>query len=233
MSAASRTAVPRILVVDDDPAVRAFLIRYLTLDGFDVIEAADGTIAMTAVIAQPPDLVVLDLNLAGVDGLDVLAAIRRLKNIPIILLTARGGEGDRVLGLRLGADDYLVKPFSPAELSVRISAVLHRSREVSDVSILRFDELSIDLRTREVQISGSLVATTAREFDLIAFMASAPRQVFSREQLLVHVWDSSTRWQDAATVTEYVRRVRRKIEPDPDHPTRLVTVRGIGYRFMP
>src|ERR1700759_185223 len=207
-----------ILVVDDDDEIRTLLARTLGADGFKVTLAADAAGAVSAIASRPPDLVVLDLVLGGDDGLDVLGSIRRTNDIPVILLTGKGAEGDRVRGLKLGADDYLVKPFSPAELSARISSVLRRSRPVGTRTVLDFGELDIDTGSREGRVDGEPITLTAREFDLLAFMAASPRQVFGRDQLLQRVWSSSSDWQDPATVTEHVRRVRRKIEADPDRP---------------
>ena len=162
--------------------------------------------------------------------------------MPVILLTGRSAEADKVLGLRSGADDYVLKPFSPDELVARVETVLRRSGRLSGPAalpepaagrVLEFGGLEVDLDSREVRVAGRHVAMTAREFDLLAFLASAPRRVFSREQLLRQVWDSSTEWQADATVTEHVRRIRRKIEPDPDQPRWVLTIRGAGYRFEP
>jgi DNA-binding response OmpR family regulator len=155
--------------------------------------------------------------------------------VPVILLSAKGHENDRILGLRLGADDYVVKPFSPGELSARVSTVLRRrSPPVAlAAACLEFDSLRIDTTSREVEVAGKPADLTAKEFDLLAFLASSPRQVFSRGQLLSQVWASSSDWQDPATVTEHVRRVRKKIEVNPDRPRWLITVRGVGYRFQP
>lgn len=222
-----------ILVVDDDEDIRALLARTLGADGFHTVLASDAAGAIAAIASRPPDLVVLDLVLGNEDGLDLLGTIRRTNDMPVILLTGKGAENDRVLGLKLGADDYLVKPFSPAELSARISSVLRRSRPGGPRTILDFGDLHIDIGTREVSVRGEGVTLTAREFDLLAFMAASPRQVFGRDQLLQRVWSSSSDWQDPATVTEHVRRVRRKIEADPDQPRWLTTVRGVGYRFEP
>jgi DNA-binding response OmpR family regulator len=222
-----------ILVVDDDDDIRTLLDRTLGADGFRVTLAADATTAVAAIAARPPDLVVLDLMLGLDDGLDLLDTIRRTNDTPVILLTGKGAESDRVLGLKLGADDYLVKPFSPAELSARITSVLRRSRPGGPRTVLDFGALRIDTGTREVAVEGEPVTLTAREFDLLAFMAASPRQVFGRDQLLQRVWSSSSDWQDPATVTEHVRRIRRKIEADPDRPRWLTTVRGVGYRFEP
>jgi two-component system phosphate regulon response regulator PhoB len=226
-------ATATILVVDDDDSIRRVLARALGAEGFAVEAVADARAALASVAGGEPDLVVLDLVLGPDDGLDVMAAIRRTSDVPIILLTGRGEEHERVLGLKLGADDYLVKPFSPAELAARITSVLRRTQKVVPGSGFDFGELRIDVATREVFVLDQLVEMTAKEFDLLAFLAASPRQVFAREQLLRQVWDSSSEWQDSATVTEHVRRVRRKIESDPDSPRWVKTVRGVGYRFEP
>jgi DNA-binding response OmpR family regulator len=223
----------RVLVVDDDASVRALLARYLEVEGYQVDEAADGQEAMVAVTRQPPDLVLLDVMMPGEDGLDVLVRLRKTSDVPVILLTARGDETDRVLGLKLGGDDYIVKPFSPAELTARIASVLRRGQRTALPPRLEFEGLSLDLTTREVWLGGELVPTTSKEFDLLVFLASSPRQVFSREQLLERVWESSSAWQDPDTVTEHIRRVRRRIEADPARPRWIRTVRGAGYRFEP
>jgi len=230
---APETSSARVLVVDDDEAVRVLLTRYLEMEGFSVEQVRDGGAALAAIAASQPDLVLLDLMLPTQDGLDILTRLRRDSDVPVILLTARGSEADRILGLKLGADDYVVKPFSPGELTARITSVLRRTRASSPQSVLSFDGLSLDLGTREVTAGNVVVATTAREFDLLAFLAASPRQVFSRQQLLANVWDSSEEWQDPDTVTEHIRRIRRRIEPDPDHPRWIKTVRGVGYRFDP
>jgi two-component system, OmpR family, phosphate regulon response regulator PhoB len=222
-----------VLVVDDDEAVRVLLTRYLEMEGFTVDQALDGGAALAAVATSKPDLILLDLMMPIHDGLDVLTQLRRNSDIPVILLTARGSEADRILGLKLGADDYVVKPFSPGELTARINSVLRRTRGSAPSALMQFDGLTLDLGTREVTVGGLMVTTTAREFDLLAFLAASPRQVFSRQQLLSNVWDSSEEWQDPDTVTEHVRRIRRRIEPDPDHPRWIKTVRGVGYRFDP
>jgi DNA-binding response OmpR family regulator len=224
----------RILVVDDEDAVRTLLRRLLTMQSYEVIEAHDGPTALKLLRSESPDMMLLDVSLPVQDGLDVLAHVRKESQVPVILVTARADESDRVVGLRMGADDYVVKPFSSAELSARIESVLRRSRARSTSpsgTRLSFNGLTIDTETREVTLDGTIVTTTAREFDLLAFLAQSPRQVFSRQQLLEHVWDSSSEWQDPATVTEHIRRLRRKIELDPDNPLRITTVRGVGYRF--
>lgn len=229
-------ALGRLLVVDDEPDLREMLGRLLTTEGYDVDLADSGTTALAALERQRPDLVILDVMLNGEDGFDLLASIRRSSNVPVILLTGRGRESDRVLGLKLGADDYVVKPFSGAELAARVGTVLRRSGQrqaPGGDTALAFDGIVIDKVAREVHVDGQVVETTAKEFDLLAFLASSPRRVFSREQLLAQVWDSSADWQDSGTVTEHIRRIRKKIERDPERPKWVRTVRGVGYRFEP
>ena len=226
----------RVLVVDDEPMVREVVGRYLAREGFTVAEAADGPAAIEAVDSFRPDLVVLDVMLPGKSGFDVLRTIRLRGDAapPVILLTARVEETDRVLGLELGADDYVVKPFSPRELVARVRTVLRRSRRTPDAGeALVYDGLRVDPRTREVTLADGTVDLTPKEFDLLSFLARSPRQVFSRSQLLQHVWDSSPEYQDAATVTVHVRRIRNKIETNPDDPRWITTVWGVGYRFEP
>ena len=224
-----------VLVVDDDPMVRSLLVRLLHMEGYDVLEAGDGQTALDLVANRPPDLVLLDVMLPARDGLEVLGDLRRKSDVPVILISALGEEADRVLGLKMGADDYVVKPFSAAELSARIESVLRRAslRDAEAGTVLSFDGLAVDLRTREVTVRGQKVDVTAKEFDLLAFLAGSPRHVFSRDQLLHQVWGSSSEWQSDATITEHVRRLRRKIEDDPDNPRWIATVRGVGYRFEP
>lgn len=223
----------RLLVVDDDDDVRQMLARLLSAEGFRVSEATTGEEVVEALATRPPDLIVLDVMLRHQNGFDLLTSIRRNHETPVILLTGRDRESDRVLGLRLGADDYVVKPFSPDELVARISSVLRRSNSNHQPKgIMEFGPLSIDPTTREVHLSGELVETTAKEFDLLAFLARSPKQVFTREQLLAQVWGSSSSWQDAGTVTEHVRRIRRKLCEDGGEDW-IRTVRGIGYRFEP
>jgi len=222
-----------VLVVDDDEQVRRIVAWQLEAEGFAVDEAADGEQALTAIEAQAPDVVVLDLALPRLGGLDVLSRLRRTSAIPVIVLTGRGGETDRVVGLDLGADDYLVKPFSPRELAARVRCVLRRVTRAGHSTRLEVGTLCIDLGVREVTLEGLPVELTAKEFDLLAFLARSPRQVFSRPQLLRHVWSSSPEWQDEATVTQHIHRLRHKLEEDPNQPRWLRTVRGVGYRFEP
>jgi len=225
-----------VLVVDDEPIVREILERYLSREGFAVTTAADGQAALDAFEAARPDLIVLDLMLPRVDGLEVFRRIRERNGTPVIMLTARGEEVDRVVGLDLGADDYVAKPFSPREIVARVRAVLRRASgagagEDADEP-LRFDGLEIDLRAREVKVGGEIASLTPKEFDLLHFLASSPRQVFSRLQLLEELWDIAYEG-DPSTVTVHVRRLREKVERDPSNPRHLVTVWGAGYRFEP
>jgi DNA-binding response OmpR family regulator len=223
-----------VLVVDDEPMVREVVAAYLTRDGFTVTEVADGRSALEHVETQPTDLIVLDVMLPETDGLSVLSAVRQLGDTPVILLTARGQETDRVLGLELGADDYLVKPFSPRELAARVRTVLKRTMGSSrQGERIEFDGISVDPALRQVIVAGEPVELTPKEFDLLFFLVSSPRQVFSRAQILDHVWDSNSDWQDPSTVTVHIRRLRQKIEDDPQSPQRLVTMWGVGYRFNP
>ena len=223
----------RVLVVDDEPMVREVVTAYLERDGYRVTTAADGQAALEALETTHPDLVVLDVMLPKLDGFDVLTQLRKRTDVPGILLTARTEEVDRVLGLELGADDYVVKPFSPRELAARVRSVLRRARPLPSHRNLEFGRLVIDGATREVTKDGVAVELTPKEFDLIAFLADSPRQVFSRSQLLEHVWDSSADYQDPSTVTVHIRRLRRKLEDDPEQPEWLETVWGVGYRFEP
>ena len=226
----------KILIVEDDPDISDLLRRVRESDGYAGETATDSAGALKAVAEGAPDLVLLDVVLGGEDGRDLLVKLRQQSDVPAVFLTGRGLEMDRIAGLRMGADDYIVKPFSRGELTARIETVLRRSRPSvaerrSSGSALTFGQLRIDLTTREVVREGELIELTAMEFNLLAFLASSPRQVFSRQQLLQNVWASSSEWQDEATVTEHIRRVRRKIEEDPDHPRWITTVRGVGYRF--
>jgi DNA-binding response OmpR family regulator len=222
----------RILVVDDEPTVRDVVTRYLERDGFRVDAAADGE-AATELLARRPDLVVLDIMLPAIDGITFLHRLRRTSDVPVILLTSRTDEADRIVGLELGADDYVTKPFSPRELAARVRSVLRRARPIGNASTLQFHGLLIDVSAREVRVGDRLVELRAREFDLLAFLAGSPRQVFSRGQLLDHVWHSSAEFSDVSTVTVHVRRVRQKIESEPLSPRWIKTVWGIGYRFEP
>ena len=218
-----------VLVVDDEPMVREVVTRYLERDGFTVRSVADGAEALLALTSNHPDLVVLDVMLPLVGGLDVLSEIRRQSDeVAVILLTANGDEDDRVRGLELGADDYVVKPFSPRELTARVRSVLRRAGHGNDQAV-DTGRITVDPGSRRVTVEGAVIDLTRREFDLLAFLAQQPGQVFSRAQLLDHVWDSSTEWQDPATVTVHVRRLRAKLGGDPERF--IETVWGVGYRF--
>ena len=218
-----------ILVVEDEDNIREVIGRYLEREGFSVREAADGYAALDAIEQQEPDLIVMDLMLPGIDGLTLTRQVRQQSGIPIIILTARGDTSDRIRGLDWGADDYLPKPFSPRELVSRIHAVLRRIREPS-ASEYTFGEVTIAYESRQVHRNGEPVSLTAREFDLLWFLAGHPGQVFSRENLLDNVWGSDFSG-DPSTVTVHVRHLRKKVEPDPSSPQHLVTVWGVGYRF--
>lgn len=223
-----------VLVVDDEDIVREVVCTYLEREGYTTHQASAARAALELVATTDPDLIVLDVMLPEIDGFSILTELRKHTDVPVILLTARTEETDRVLGLELGADDYVVKPFSPRELAARVRTVLRRSARQADTSghePLSFDGLEIDARSREVKVDGAPVELTAREFDLLAFLASSPKQVFSRGQLLEHVWDSSTDWQDPSTVTVHIRRIRQKIEADPNQPRWITTLWGVGYRF--
>lgn len=216
--------------------VREVVARYLRRDGVRVHELDDGDAALAWLQGNRPDLVVLDIMLPGVDGLAILRSIRSAGDVPVVLLTARTDEVDRVVGLELGADDYVVKPFSPRELAARVRNMLRRA-SASPAQIataaLDFGPLRIDPAAREAAVGGVPVTLTPKEFDLLHVLARSPRQVFSRSQLLELVWESSADFQDPATVTVHVGRLRQKLEPDPDHPRWIVTAWGVGYRFEP
>jgi DNA-binding response OmpR family regulator len=225
----------RILVVDDDANVSEVVERYLRREGFEVETVADGRVAVDRALADPPDLVVLDLMLPGLDGLEVCRRLRALAPVPVIMLTARGDESDRVIGLELGADDYVSKPFSPKELVARVRAVLRRAKgplaapPPSGPVVFEDGDLRVDVAARETRLQDEVVPLTAREFELLVFLMRHPRQAFRREDLLQHVW--GTRYGDTSTITVHVRRLREKVEPDPANPTRIATVWGVGYRW--
>jgi DNA-binding response OmpR family regulator len=222
-----------VLVVDDEPIVREVVVRYLQHEGYSTLEADDGDKARIVLEAERPDLVVLDVMLPGTDGLELCRWIRAKSELPVILLTARGEEADRIVGLELGADDYVTKPFSPRELAARVRTVLRRSAPpVDENQRLTFDGLELDASTREVRKDGEELKLTAKEFDLLWFLASNPRRVFSRDQLMSRVWGYEAAL-DTGTVTVHVRRLREKIEESPSHPRFLQTVWGVGYRFAP
>jgi len=227
------TVMATVLVVDDEPIVRDVVVRYLEREGFDTLVAADGDTARRLIERSPPELVVLDLMLPGTDGLALCRWIRARGELPVIMLTARGEEADRIVGLELGADDYVTKPFSPRELAARVRTVLRRSAtSAPPTARLTFDGLVVDAATREVHLDGDMLHLTAKEFDLLFFLASHPRHVFSRDQLMERVWGYEAAY-DTGTVTVHVRRLRAKIERDPSSPRHLETIWGVGYRFVP
>ncbi len=230
------TTVPRqgsrVLVVDDDPTVAEVVRRYLERDGFVVESAADGVTSLAAAAARPPDLVVLDLGLPGLDGLEVCRQLRLSGPVPIVVLTARGAETDRILGLELGADDYVTKPFSPRELVLRVHSVLRRAASSAVPvarGVLTDRGLVVDAAAHEVAIDGRRIALTAREYDLLVFFLRHPGEAFERTVLLERVWGWT--YADATTVTVHVRRLREKVEVDPALPARIITVWGVGYRY--
>ncbi len=222
----------RILIVDDEPQVVEALKLYLSREGFRINTATDGEAALATFDAHSPDLMVLDLMLPKVDGLEVFRRVRAKHATPVIMLTAKGDELDRVLGLELGADDYIVKPFSPREVVARVKNILRRAAppEPASGKTLEYDGLVIDPRTRTVQIAGRSVELTGKEFDLLYFLAQSPGQVFTRAQLMDKVWGYDF-FGDASTVTVHVRRLREKIETDPANPQYIATVWGVGYKF--
>ena len=225
-----------ILVVEDEPSISEVVGLYLRRAGFDVVAVSDGQAAIDILARRSVELIVLDLMLPKVDGLEVARRVRRRGETPIIMLTARGDEADRIAGLELGADDYMVKPFSPQELVSRVRAVLRRVRSASDDTALEaplnFDGLAIDPRTRLVKVDGEERVLTAKEFELLWALASNPRRAFTREQLLERAWGSAD-YIDPSTVTVHVRRLREKVEHRPAEPRHIVTVWGHGYRFDP
>jgi DNA-binding response OmpR family regulator len=222
-----------VLVVDDEPIVRDVVVRYLERDGFQTLTASDGDVARALIEERAPNLVVLDVMLPGTDGLSLCRWIRSRSSLPVILLTARGDEADRIVGLELGADDYVTKPFSPRELAARVRTVLRRSNGGSlPRETISFGELELDGSSHEARREGAAVQLTAKEFELLWFLASHPRRVFSRDQLMARVWGYEAA-VDTGTVTVHVRRLREKIEPDPSRPSHLHTVWGVGYRLDP
>ena len=221
----------RILIAEDDHSCRLALHQYFERSGYRVTEAADGPASLRAVFQSSADLVILDLGLPGVDGLEVLAKIRRDSAVPVIVCSGRDSESERIRSLDLGADDFVVKPFSFAELEARVRAVLRRGAKPPPNRLLHYGDLVINRDTRTVTLAETVVPMTRKEFDLLAFLAASPGRVFSRQDLLERVWASTDEWQGCSTVTEHVRRIRLKIEDDPNEPRWIATARGIGYRF--
>ena len=227
-----------ILIVEDEASIAEVVSLYLKRAGYNVLIAPDGRQAMNTFDRQSPDFVILDLMLPEVDGLSLTRWLRDRSDVPIIMLTARREEIDRIAGLEMGADDYVIKPFSPQELVSRVRAVMRRlDRDVEREALeneraLSFENLSVDPRTRVVTVKSSSVELTAKEFDMLYLLARHPRQVFTREQLLERIWGGA-QYIDPGTVTVHVRRLREKIEEDPSNPMRLLTVWGVGYKFEP
>ena len=225
----------RVLIIEDDPTVGEVVARYLKREGYGVEVVPDGAVGLQRALADAPDLVVLDLMLPSLGGLEVCRRLRAAAPVPIIMLTARGAEADRIAGLEMGADDYVAKPFSPRELTARVKAVLRRATgplpPAGEPATMAAGDLEVDLRSHEVRLGGVAVALTAKEFELLAFLMSHPRRAFRREALLEAVWGFTT--GDTSTVTVHVRRLRAKIEPDPSAPRYVCTVWGVGYRFEP
>ncbi len=224
----------KILIVEDEPSIAEVVDLYLRRAGYKTTIKSDGNDALIALEKELPDLVILDIMLPSIDGLSILRWIRDRSEIPVIFITARREEVDRIAGLELGADDYVIKPFSPQELVSRVRAVLRRTQKEDEKSEsnLSFENLIIDPQTRLVTISNQEINLTSKEFDLLWLLASHPRQVFTREQLLEKIW-GMTEYIDPSTVTVHLRRLREKIEIDSSQPTHLVTVWGIGYKFEP
>ena len=222
--------MPRILIVDDEPEILRLVRDYVGSTGFEVTTATSGDEAVMRARTDPPDLVVLDLGLPGLDGLDVARALRREGDLPIIMLTARADEADKVVGLELGADDYVTKPFSPRELVARIRAVLRRRAAAGDASIVHAGELTLDIPRMRVTRSGEPIDLTATEFSLLAAMARQPGRVFTRSQLLDAIHGVSFESYDRA-IDAHVKNIRRKLEPEPHAPRFLLTVYGVGYRL--
>jgi DNA-binding response OmpR family regulator len=219
----------RVLVVDDDQTVREVVVSYLRAYDHEVVEAVDGESALRTMRDAPADLVVLDLMLPGIDGIEVCRRLREAGDVPVVMLTALGEETDRVVGLEVGADDYVTKPFSPRELALRVDSVLRRSHVAASPRRLEDGDLVVDEAAHTAYREGAPLALTAREFDLLRFLMARPGTAFSRDDLLQQVWG----WAigDPSTVTVHVRRLREKVERDPTQPERLVTVWGVGYRW--
>ena len=228
------TAAARILIIEDDPNVSEVVARYLLREGYRVECIANGRAGLQRALDEPPDLVVLDLMLPSLGGLEVCRQLRAVAPVPVIMLTARGEEADRISGLEIGADDYVAKPFSPRELTARVRAVLRRASGPVPAAVDRFleaGELTVDLVAHEAKVRGEVVTLTAKEFDLLAYLMRNPRRAVRREELLEDVWGFS--YGDTSTVTVHIRRLREKVETDPRAPRYVCTVWGVGYRFEP
>jgi DNA-binding response OmpR family regulator len=221
-----------ILVIDDDETFLHLVGTLLRREGHEVVTAADAEAAIATLDRWRPDLIVLDIEMPGMSGLELLTRLKPHVDVPVIVVSGREAESERVLALDLGADDYVVKPFLSREFAARVRAALRRARHAPDVTY-RFDGLEIRRGAREVTLGGKPVTLSPREFDVLVYLAARAGQVVSRDQLLEDVWHSSADWQDSATVTEHIRRIRLKIEVDPAHPRRITGVRNVGYRFEP
>ncbi len=225
----------RVLIIEDDPPVAEVVTRYLAREGYELETVGDGALGLERALADPPDLVVLDLMLPSLGGLELCRRLRAVVPVPVIMLTARGEEADRIAGLELGADDYVAKPFSPRELTARVKAVLRRVASPlghpGEPTLLAAGGLEVDVVAHEAHLDGTLVALTSKEFDLLTHFLRHPRRAFRREELLEAIWGFS--YGDTSTVTVHVRRLREKIEVDPSAPRLVHTVRGVGYRFAP
>lgn len=226
------STVGLVLVVDDDPDLRAALRDVLGDNGFLVAEASTGGQAKKLLAQHEPDLILLDLGLPDISGLDVLTELTASTSTPVIVLTARSGGTETAIGLDLGADDYIAKPFSERELIARLNAALRRARRTTPQPQTQFGSLVINENTHDVTVDGQWIEMTPKEFELLAFLARSPRQVYSRHQLLQHIWGSSSEWQDDNTVAEHIYRIRKKLDPD-DRSRWIETLRGVGYRFAP
>lgn len=227
-------AQPRVLVVEDDPNLSDVVARYLARSGMAVEVVANGLVGLERALTTLPDLIVLDLMLPGLDGIELFRRLRRAAPIPVVMLTARGSEEDRVAGLELGADDYLAKPFSPRELVARVKAVLRRASGgviSSAGAVMRSGDLEVDVVAHEARLRGEHLPLTVKEFELLVQLMAQPGRAFRRDELLQEVWGYSV--GDTATVTVHVRRLREKLEVDPSAPRHLCTVRGVGYRWEP
>lgn len=225
-----------IYVIEDEPSIAEVVTLYLRRAGYSVTSIPDGQAALDQLEKRIPDLVILDLMLPGMDGYSLTRWLRERSDVPIIMVTSRREEMDRIAGLEMGADDYVVKPFSPQELVSRVRAVLRRGggaeKSVEGEQPIRFENLSIDPASRDVRVNGVTIELTVKEFDVLLLLARHPRQVFSRDHLLERVWGGAN-YIDPGTVTVHVRRLREKIEPDPSAPRHLLTVWGVGYKFEP
>jgi DNA-binding response OmpR family regulator len=221
----------RVLVVDDEPGIRHVLRGYLEVDGFEVAEAGTGEDALAQLRRRPPDVVLLDVMLPDLDGIEVLRRIRTFSEVYVVLVTARSEEADTLVGLGVGADDYVTKPFSPREVVARVKAVLRRGRGTAVVERLVFTGIAVDPSARTVEVAGELVALSALEFDLLLALAQSPGRVFSRRQLLERVWGQDF-YGDERVVDVHVRNLRRRLGDDAAAPTVIGTVRSVGYRFV-